>query len=182
MTLNDVTLQDPNDRDSSDRLTIGSVQADITLASLWSGHPEITELVIDRPVLQRAAAARTHRPREIAAAAAAASSGETERGGVTIDRVTVTDGAIVFSNLRDRVDNRIEGINADAVIGADRNVKITGSARAGDQPLKFDDQGDDARAADRAAEHSGRTHARCARPVAGAAVGARPRCGSTARS
>ena len=51
VTLNDVTLQDPRNRDSSDRLTIGSVQADVTLASLWSGHPHVTELVIDRPVL-----------------------------------------------------------------------------------------------------------------------------------
>src|ERR1700744_5098174 len=51
VTLNDVTLQDPKNRDSSDRLTIGSLQADVTLASLWSGQPEITELAIDRPAL-----------------------------------------------------------------------------------------------------------------------------------
>src|ERR1700734_1152667 len=41
VTLNDVTLQDPNDRDTSGRLTVSSVQADITLESLWSGHPHI---------------------------------------------------------------------------------------------------------------------------------------------
>src|ERR1700689_3828145 len=29
VTLNDVTLQDPKDRDTSNRLTVGSVQADI---------------------------------------------------------------------------------------------------------------------------------------------------------
>ena len=52
--------------------------------------------------------------------------------------MTVTDGTIVFSNLRDRVDNRIEGINANAVIGADRNINVTGSARASAHPLKFE--------------------------------------------
>jgi hypothetical protein len=50
----------------------------------------------------------------------------------------VTDAAIVFSNLRDRVENRIDGLNADASIGADRKIRITGSARAGEHPLKFD--------------------------------------------
>ena len=49
----------------------------------------------------------------------------------------ITDGTIAFSNLRDRVDDRIEGINADAVIDADRNVKVTGDARASAHPLKF---------------------------------------------
>jgi AsmA protein len=36
VTLNDVTLQDPKDRDTSSRLTVGSIQADMTLASAWS--------------------------------------------------------------------------------------------------------------------------------------------------
>src|SRR5271167_2443638 len=46
VTLNNVTLQDPKDRDTSDRLIVNSIQADIKLASLWSGRPEVTELVI----------------------------------------------------------------------------------------------------------------------------------------
>src|SRR6266404_5478934 len=50
--------------------------------------------------------------------------------------VTVTDGTLVSFNLRDRVENRITGINADATID-DRNIKIAGSARAGEHPLKF---------------------------------------------
>jgi AsmA protein len=44
----------------------------------------------------------------------------------------------VFSNLRDRVENRIDALNADAVVDADRKIRITGSARAGAHPLKFD--------------------------------------------
>src|SRR5882757_10904845 len=51
ITLNDVILQDPKERDVSNRLTVGSIQADVTLASVWSGKPQITELMIVRPVL-----------------------------------------------------------------------------------------------------------------------------------
>ena len=42
VTLNELTLQDPKDRDGTSRLTVGSVQADITLSSLWTGRPKIT--------------------------------------------------------------------------------------------------------------------------------------------
>jgi AsmA protein len=136
VTLNDITLQDPKDRDGTNRLTVGSVQADVTLGSVWSGRPQITELVVTRPVLQRpllrervAVAAPTPRP-------ATAREGDANAPG--IERVTVTDGAIVFSNLRDRVENRIDGINAQVQIGGDRNIKVLGTARAGEQPLKFD--------------------------------------------
>jgi AsmA protein len=136
VSLNDVTLQDPSNRDSSDRLTIGTLEADVTLSSLWSGHPEITELVIQRPVLsvpllRERIAAPNSAPKGVV------TSGETEAGAVTIRRIKVTDGTIAFSNLRDRVDNRIEAINADAAIGADRNIKLTGNARASAHPVKF---------------------------------------------
>lgn len=136
VTLNDITLQDPKDRDGISRLTVDSVQADVTLGSVWSGHPKVTELVVTRPVLYRpllreriAAAAPTPRP-------ATAREGDANAPG--IERVTVTDGAIVFSNLRDRVENRIDGINAQAQIGGDRTIKVLGAARAGEQPLKFE--------------------------------------------
>ena len=59
VTMNDVRLERSKDRDDVSRMTIGSIRADLTLASLWSDHPVITELAIDRPILQRALAART---------------------------------------------------------------------------------------------------------------------------
>jgi AsmA protein len=134
VTLNDVTLQDPKDRDGSSRLTVGSVQAELTLSSLWSGRPQVTELVITKPVLQ-VPLLRERSGRVISSAKPAAAAGGGDKAA--IDRITVTDGTVVFSNLRDRVENRIEGINAGASIGGDRKVKLTGSARAGDRALKF---------------------------------------------
>jgi AsmA protein len=138
VTLNDVTLQDPNDRDSSDRLTVGSIEAKLKLASLWSGVPEVTELVIDRPVLsipllRERTVPRNSPPRGVVTSTEAEANDKT----VSLGRVSVTDGAIVFSNLRDRVINRIGGINAEATIGDDRNIRATGNARAGEHPLKF---------------------------------------------
>jgi AsmA protein len=136
VNLHDVTLQDPRNRDTSDRLTIGTLQADVTLSSLWSGRPEVTELVIVRPVLS-VPLLRERITAPNSAPKGVVSSSETENGGVTIHRVTVTDGTVALSNLRDRVDNRIDAINATAMIGADRNISVSGNARASARPLKF---------------------------------------------
>jgi AsmA protein len=134
VTLNEITLKDPKDRDTSGRLTIESVQADITLSSAWSGHPQISELTITRPVLFMPLL--RDRIRANAASSKPAFSGDTE--GLAIDRITIADGALVFSNLRDRIENRIDGINATAAIVADRKVSLHGNARAGGEALKFD--------------------------------------------
>ncbi|MGH6642879.1 MAG: AsmA family protein [Bradyrhizobium sp.] len=133
IVLYDVTLQDPKNGDVNNRITVASIQADVTLASLWSGKPQVTELVLVRPVvnlpLQRERlkdAALAPRP--------AASAGD----GLTIEHVSVTGGTVVFSNLRDRVENRIEAINAEMTIDSDRKIRATGNARTTEHALKFD--------------------------------------------
>jgi AsmA protein len=136
VTMNDVILQDPKGRDGSSRLTVGSVQADVTLASVWSGHPQVTELVMTRPVLH--VPLLRERTGPLGSPSRPATPGaEPEANAPVIERVTVTDGAVEFSNVRDRVNNRIEAINASAVISDDRKVTIAGRARAGEQPLTF---------------------------------------------
>jgi AsmA protein len=138
VTLNDVTLERPGDRDPANHLTVGSIQADMTLASLWSGHPEITELVITRPVLNVPLRRERSAPPAAVSPKPSTSPHEDGSNAPTIERIKVTDATIVFSNARDRVEDRIEGINADAVVGADRKIRVTGNARAGEHPLKFD--------------------------------------------
>ncbi|MEH2592926.1 AsmA family protein [Bradyrhizobium sp. AZCC 1721] len=132
--LNDVTLQDPKDRDINHRFTASSIEADVTLASLWAGRPQITELVIIRPVvnlpLKRERVREANPPSKPAGGKAA--------DAFSIEHVSVTGGTIVFSNLRDRVENRIETVNADITIDADRKVTLTGSARSGGHPLKVE--------------------------------------------
>jgi AsmA protein len=134
VTLNDVTLQDPKDRNGTSRLTVGSIQADVTLSSLWSGRPQVTELVINKPVLLLPLL----RERSGQLISTAKPAPPRQAGKAAIDRITVTGGAVVFSNLRDRVENRLDGIDAEMRMGADRKIKITGAAKTGGHPLKFD--------------------------------------------
>src|SRR5260370_7973338 len=49
VTLNDVTLENPGDRDTSSRLTVGSARPDVTLPSVWSAHPQTTHPPTLRP-------------------------------------------------------------------------------------------------------------------------------------
>src|SRR5882724_686076 len=134
ITLNDVTLQDPKERDVSNRLTAGSIQADVTLASVWSGKPQITELMIVRPVLNVPLQRERVRDSNPAPKSSATGAGD----AFTIEHVSVTGGPIVFANLRDRVENRIETINADVTIDGDRKIRAAGNARTGEHTLKFD--------------------------------------------
>ncbi|MVT76490.1 AsmA family protein [Bradyrhizobium cajani] len=133
VTLNDLTLADPKDRSGITRLTVDSVQADMSLASVWSGRPKISELVITHPVLYQPLL-RERLPN----AGASPKPLALDADGVTIDSVKVVDGEIAFSRLRDRVEGRVSAINADAVAGRDRKVDITGTARVGEHPTRFD--------------------------------------------
>jgi AsmA protein len=136
VTLNDVAVRDPKARGTGGRLTIGSVQADISLRSALSGHPLVSELVITKPVLhvplRRQRDARidnTPKP--------APTPNDATANDFTIDHLKIIDGAVVFTNLGDRFENRIEGVDADVLIGSDRQITFAGNARSGEYPLKF---------------------------------------------
>jgi AsmA protein len=133
VTLNDLTLQDPKDRSGITRVTIDSVQADMSLASVWSGRPDISEIVVTHPVLYQPLL-RERLPNADAAPKPLA----LDMDGARIDRVRIVDGEVAFSRVRDRVDGRISAINADAVMGRDRRVNVAGTARVGEHPTKFD--------------------------------------------
>ena len=151
----------------------------MTLASLWAGKPQITELVIIRPVLnlplRRERAQGANRRLE-------ARGRQGHATAFSIEHVSVTGGTIVFSNLRDRVENRIETVNADVAIDADR--KISAHRQRAPQRLSAEirDQGDAARRR--------RSSGRISRPRSGSTRPAccaprsppRPKSGSTAPS
>jgi AsmA protein len=136
VTMSDVTLERPGDRDAGDRLAIGSIQADIRLASLWSRHPDITELVINRPHVS-VPLRRERRPVARATSSSPNAPSDNALSAPTIEHITVTDGMVTFFNTHDRVENHIEGISAHATIGADQKLTLDGSARAGGHPLTF---------------------------------------------
>ena len=167
ITLNDVTLQNPKDRDINRHFAAASIEAEVTLASLWAGKPHITELVIIRPVANLPL--RREREREASPPSKPAAGKATD--AFSIEHISVTGGTIVLSNLRDRVESRIETVNADITIDSDRKVVLTGSARRNGYPLKFEIKAAPPAAADRAAEYPGRDQDRRARPVARPAHG-----------
>jgi AsmA protein len=133
VTLNDLTLTDPRDRSGISRVTIDSVQADMSLASAWSGHPAISEIVVTRPVLYQPLL-RERLPNAEASPKPLA----LDMNGATIDRVRITNGEVAFSRARDRIEGRISAINADVVTGQDGKVNIAGTARVGEHPTEFD--------------------------------------------
>lgn len=133
VTLNDLTLQDPKDRSGIMRLTIDSVQADMSLASVWSGRPKLSEIIVTHPVLYQPLL-RERLPN----ADASPKPFALDMDGARIDHIKITNGEVAFARVRDRVDGRISAINADAVMGRDREVNIAGTARVGEHPTKFD--------------------------------------------
>ncbi|MCP3474817.1 AsmA family protein [Bradyrhizobium sp. CCGUVB1N3] len=134
VTLNDLTLQDPKDRTGIARLTVDSVQADMSLSSVWSGQPKISDLLITHPVLYQPLL----RERMPTGASAAKPAMSFDAGGASIEHATITNGEVAFSVARDRVESRLSAINADATVNADRKVNFKGTARAGDHGIKFD--------------------------------------------
>ena len=167
ITLNDVTLQNPKDSDINRHFAAASIEADVTLASLWAGRPHITELVIVRPVVNLPL--RRERVREANPPSKPARGKATD--AFSIEHVSVTGGTIVFSNLRDRVERRIETVNADITIDSDRKIEAVRQRPQGRPSAEIRAQGDAARSPDRAAEHPGRDQDRRARPVARPAHG-----------
>ena len=133
VTLNDLALADPKDRSGITRLTIDSVQADMSLSSVWSGHPKISEIIVTHPMLYQPLL-RERLPNADSSPKPLA----LDMDGATIDRIKITDGEVAFSRVRDRVEGHISAINADAVMGRDRKVNLTGTARVGEHPTKFD--------------------------------------------
>ena len=135
LTMHDITLQDPRDRNGTIRATLESMQANMAMSSAWSGHPEISELTLIKPVLY--VPLLRERGRDSTTSRGPANpSGETEK--VAIKRTKLVGGTIVFFNHPDGVERRIEGIEAEATSDAEGGIKLSGTARAGSSPLKFD--------------------------------------------
>lgn len=135
LTLNDVTVQDPNERDPGNRLNIGSARADLSLASLFAGRPQVTDLEIIRPQLH--VPLLRERTRASAPSSPQASVRTTIPESAGVEHISITDGEVIFANPSDHVEQRVTGIAAEIKFGVDRQIKIVASARASDRPIKL---------------------------------------------
>ena len=134
VTMTDVTLRDSADSEPGAQISLGSVHADLPLGSLLSGTPRVTELALVRPVVRVPLLRERARP---ASTAPRPPTADTAAPSIAIDRVAISEGAVILFNARDGVEDRIDGIGAKIDIARDRKIAATGSAAFGGQPVKF---------------------------------------------
>lgn len=131
-----VTLDQPGSAAGDAQIVVGEIRAAFELASLLSGTLKISELAIDHPTLrmpllrERTSSGVPSRPDR----SEEASEGDTL---FPVDRVTVSNGAMVFFDPQTGWENRVNDVNASLTLRADRQIKITGDARSGDRSLTF---------------------------------------------
>ena len=176
VTLNDIALKDPKDRDINNRLTASRIQADVTLASVWAGRPR------DHRTTDRATGCHS-------TAAARARSQSARQDGLLqccrrhLDRACQRHrrhGGDVQSARPRREPHRDHQCrrHRSAATASSRSRAMRARRRA----AEIRDQGEPRRAPpiERQSIPAELT-IRCARPAAGTADRARPKCGSTAR-
>jgi AsmA protein len=135
LTLHDVSLAKPAGGDSVERTEIASLRAAMPLAGLLFGRAAITELTVTKPVVHLPLLRERRPPAKTAPAPGDAAA--TPSAPLSIDHLTVSDGALVFANPRDGVEDRIEAINITAAIDNNSQIAIAGDARSGINPFNF---------------------------------------------
>jgi AsmA protein len=107
----------------------------LSLMSLLSGRPAITELVVTRPLIRVALARESSsRPNSASVPARQGDSGGASIPAFTVDQLTVEDGTVIMSNARDRFEMRIDRIAATGSLNA-ANARLDVRANVGDQPV-----------------------------------------------
>jgi AsmA protein len=134
LVLHNVTLDSPGNAATDAQLAVGDVRAALEFPSLLSGTPKISELTIDHPTLRLPLLReRTNIPSRPAGSEDTAE----DDTAFPIDRVTVSNGTIVFFDPQTGSENRVGDLNASVILGADRTINIAGDARPGNHSLKF---------------------------------------------
>lgn len=131
VTLREVSVSDPKERDDSVRLTIHSAAAELPLGGVLSGSPQLTELTLTRPELRVPLLRDRNRPPRRSEPA------EVVAPGLAPAHVTIVDGAVVLANPGDRVEHRIDGITADIRTEPERQLSAAGKARLAGAPVGF---------------------------------------------
>jgi AsmA protein len=135
VTLGRISLRDAGGSDTATGFAAESVRVSLSLASLFSGRPGITEVAIVKPVL-RAPLLRQRESRAGGAAVPPQDGRAAVPPAFTVDRLIVEDGTVVMSNARDRVEMRIDRIALTASLSADEG-RLEARAYAGDQPVRL---------------------------------------------
>ena len=135
VTLGKISLVDGSN--SATSITAESVRVSLSLASLFSGRPEITEVAIVRPALRAPLVRQPASRRE--GVPARPGNGATPAGAApafTLGRLTIEDGSVVMSNARDRLEMRIDRVDLTGSLTADEG-RLDVRAYADGQPIRL---------------------------------------------
>jgi AsmA protein len=135
LTLGEFSLSDAVRPTTGLNVAADGAQVSLSLLSVLSGRPAITELTVTRPLI-RVALARESSNRPAGAPARKGGSGGAAAAvpAFTVDRLTVEDGTVIMSNTRDRFEMRIDRIAATGTLNA-ADAKLDVRANVGDQPV-----------------------------------------------
>jgi AsmA protein len=137
LTLGEFSLSDAIRPTTGLNVAADGAQVSLSLVSLLSGRPAITELTVKRPLI-RVALARESSNRPGASARDGGSGGGAAAAvpAFSVDRLTVEDGTVIMSNARDRFEMRIDRIAATGAFNA-ADARLDVRANVGDQPVHF---------------------------------------------
>jgi AsmA protein len=135
LTLGEFSVSDAIRPATGLNVAADGARVSLSLISLLSGRPAITELVVTRPLI-RVALARESPSRANSASAPARQSGSGAASvpAFTVDRLIVEDGTVIMSNARDRFEMRIDRIAATGALNA-ADARLDVRANVGDQPI-----------------------------------------------
>ena len=135
--VKDITLLKPGDDAAQNQLTAASARLDMSLASLISGKPKITEFVLVRPVIRVPLLRRANESKAAASAQPSAAS-TTPRQAPEIGRVVVEDGSVLFMRSADHIQSRVDHIKLVAIItDPDHRLDAKIDAKVGSQSLRI---------------------------------------------
>jgi AsmA protein len=134
VTLSDVALYDPKDKDVPERFRAADIRAELSLRSLLTGHPRVREINIVRPVVSVPMA--RERTRQVSTGGRSTAS--LDDVPLSIERVVISDATILFKDPRNRVEQKLEKLNVKAIATPGRKLDVTADARSGDQTFKLD--------------------------------------------
>lgn len=133
--LRDITLTEAHPSGPQTSIAAESLRAEITLASLFTGKPEVSEITLVRPVIT-SPLVRERRARA-AFRPSSPSAARTADVPVRIAKVAIVDGTVMFVSDRGRAESRIDHINVTAVFAADKALDVEASADTGGQKLRL---------------------------------------------
>lgn len=137
IVVSDIKLLNEGDDDAQHQLTAESARLEISLSSLFSERPKITEFALVHPVL-RVPLLRRAEERKAAANAQSSASNKTTRQIPDIGRVVIEDGSILLLASNGRIKNRVDHINlAGALTDPDHRLDAKIDAMLGSQVLRI---------------------------------------------